>query len=108
MCCERQATAGEAAEEQEETCGQRDRGRVVEEGVTVARAAAGNRLHVHADAREVYDVSGAGDTVIASMAAMLGAGMTMSDAIMTANRAGGIVVGKLGTATVTRAELFGK
>ena len=64
-------------------------------------------LHVHADAREVYDVSGAGDTVIATMAAMLGAGMTMSDAIMTANRAGGIVVGKLGTATVTRAELFG-
>ena len=64
-------------------------------------------LHVHADAREVYDVSGAGDTVIATMAAMLGAGMTMSDAIMTANRAGGIVVGKLGTATVTRDELFG-
>lgn len=63
-------------------------------------------LHVHADAREVYDVSGAGDTVIATMAAMLGAGMTMADAIMTANRAGGIVVGKLGTATVTREELF--
>ena len=63
-------------------------------------------LHVHADAREVYDVSGAGDTVIATMAAMLGAGMSMADAIMTANRAGGIVVGKLGTATVTRDELF--
>ena len=64
-------------------------------------------LHMHADAREVYDVSGAGDTVIATMATMLGAGMPMADAIMTANRAGGIVVGKLGTATVTRAELFG-
>ena len=64
-------------------------------------------LHVHADAREVFDVSGAGDTVIATMAAMLGAGMSMGDAIMTANRAGGIVVGKLGTATVTREELFG-
>jgi bifunctional ADP-heptose synthase (sugar kinase/adenylyltransferase) len=38
---------------------------------------------------------------------MLGAGMPMADAIMTANRAGGIVVGKLGTATVTREELFG-
>lgn len=63
-------------------------------------------LHVHADAREVYDVSGAGDTVIATMAAMLGAGMTMADAILTANRAGGVVVGKLGTATVTREELF--
>jgi len=64
-------------------------------------------LHMHADAREVYDVSGAGDTVIATMATMLGAGMPMADAIMTANRAGGIVVGKLGTATVTREELFG-
>jgi rfaE bifunctional protein kinase chain/domain len=64
-------------------------------------------LHMHADAREVFDVSGAGDTVIATMAAMLGAGMPMADAIMTANRAGGIVVGKLGTATVTREELFG-
>ncbi len=64
-------------------------------------------LHMHAQAREVYDVSGAGDTVIATMAAMLGAGMSMADAIITANRAGGIVVGKLGTATVTREELFG-
>jgi rfaE bifunctional protein kinase chain/domain len=64
-------------------------------------------LHMHAEAREVYDVSGAGDTVIATMAAMLGAGMPMADALITANRAGGIVVGKLGTATVTRAELFG-
>ncbi len=65
-------------------------------------------LHMHAAAREVFDVSGAGDTVIATMAAMLGAGMPMADALITANRAGGIVVGKLGTATVTRAELFGK
>ena len=64
-------------------------------------------LHMHAAAREVFDVSGAGDTVIATMAAMLGAGMSMADALITANRAGGIVVGKLGTATVTREELFG-
>jgi rfaE bifunctional protein kinase chain/domain len=63
-------------------------------------------LHVHANAREVYDVSGAGDTVIATMAAMLGAGVTMAEALVTANRAGGIVVGKLGTATVTKDELF--
>ncbi len=63
-------------------------------------------LHTSADAREVFDVSGAGDTVIATMAAMLGAGMSIGDAVLTANRAGGIVVGKLGTATVTRAELF--
>ncbi|WP_312549011.1 D-glycero-beta-D-manno-heptose-7-phosphate kinase [Massilia sp.] len=64
-------------------------------------------LHVHADAREVFDVSGAGDTVIATMAAMLGAGAPLDMALATANRAGGIVVGKLGTATVTREELFG-
>lgn len=63
-------------------------------------------LHVHANAREVFDVSGAGDTVIATMAAMLGAGASMAQALVTANRAGGIVVGKLGTATVTREELF--
>jgi len=63
-------------------------------------------LHVQADAREVFDVSGAGDTVIATMAAMLGAGSPLDEALATANRAGGIVVGKLGTATVTRDELF--
>ncbi|WP_312440613.1 D-glycero-beta-D-manno-heptose-7-phosphate kinase [Janthinobacterium sp.] len=63
-------------------------------------------VHMPTDAREVFDVSGAGDTVIATMAAMLGAGMSLGDAVRTANRAGGIVVGKLGTATVTRAELF--
>jgi len=76
-----------------------------EEGMSLYTAT--EVLHMHAAAREVYDVSGAGDTVIATMAAMLGAGMPMADAIMTANRAGGIVVGKLGTATVTREELFG-
>jgi bifunctional ADP-heptose synthase (sugar kinase/adenylyltransferase) len=65
-------------------------------------------LHVNANAREVFDVSGAGDTVIATMAAMLGAGASMPEALVTANRAGGIVVGKLGTATVTRDELFGQ
>jgi D-glycero-beta-D-manno-heptose-7-phosphate kinase len=63
-------------------------------------------FNVHASAREVFDVSGAGDTVIATMAAMLGAGAGWQEAVETANRAGGIVVGKLGTATVTRDELF--
>ncbi|MDB5764155.1 MAG: rfaE1 [Herminiimonas sp.] len=62
--------------------------------------------HFPAMAREVYDVSGAGDTVIATLATMLGAGMSLIDAVATANRAGGIVVGKLGTATVTNEELF--
>ena len=63
-------------------------------------------LHVHADAREVFDVSGAGDTVIATLATMLGTRAPLAEALVTANRAGGIVVGKLGTATVTREELF--
>ena len=63
-------------------------------------------LHVNADAREVFDVSGAGDTVIATLATMLGTGAPLGEALVTANRAGGIVVGKLGTATVTRDELF--
>ncbi|WMW79381.1 D-glycero-beta-D-manno-heptose-7-phosphate kinase [Undibacterium cyanobacteriorum] len=61
---------------------------------------------VPATAREVYDVSGAGDTVIASVAAMLAEGRSMLESVQIANRAGGIVVGKLGTATVTREELF--
>ncbi|RJG05247.1 D-glycero-beta-D-manno-heptose-7-phosphate kinase [Noviherbaspirillum cavernae] len=64
-------------------------------------------MHTPAMAREVYDVSGAGDTVIATLATMLGAGMSLVDAVPVANRAGGIVVGKLGTATVTKEELFG-
>ena len=75
-----------------------------EEGMTLYTA--DQVLHMPAAAREVFDVSGAGDTVIATMAAMLGAGMDLAEAVQTANRAGGIVVGKLGTATVTRAELF--
>jgi rfaE bifunctional protein kinase chain/domain len=64
-------------------------------------------MHVPTMAREVFDVSGAGDTVIATMATMLGLGMPIAEAVTIANRAGGIVVGKLGTATVTKEELFG-
>ncbi|MDE1183601.1 D-glycero-beta-D-manno-heptose-7-phosphate kinase [Paraburkholderia sp.] len=62
--------------------------------------------HASAQAREVYDVSGAGDTVIATLAVMLGAGLPLIDAVALANRAAGIVVGKLGTATVDYDELF--
>jgi rfaE bifunctional protein kinase chain/domain len=64
-------------------------------------------VHFPTSAREVYDVSGAGDTVIATLATMLGSGMPLAEAVSIANRAGGIVVGKLGTATVTQEELFG-
>ena len=76
-----------------------------EEGMTLYTD--GQQYHMPAAAREVFDVSGAGDTVIATMACMLGAGAGWNEAVQTANRAGGIVVGKLGTATVTREELFG-
>ena len=61
---------------------------------------------VPAQAREVFDVTGAGDTVIATLAAMLGAGLSLREAMPIANRAGGIVVGKFGTATVSYEELF--
>jgi bifunctional ADP-heptose synthase (sugar kinase/adenylyltransferase) len=56
----------------------------------------------------VFDVTGAGDTVIATLAVMLAAGAGMEAAMRTANRAAGIVVGKLGTAVATHAELFGE
>jgi D-glycero-beta-D-manno-heptose-7-phosphate kinase len=61
--------------------------------------------HVRAQAREVFDVSGAGDTVIATLAVALAAQWPFDRAMALANRAGGIVVGKLGTATVTSEEL---
>lgn len=63
-------------------------------------------VQVPAQAREVFDVTGAGDTVIATLAAMLGAGLSLRDAMPIANRAGGIVVGKFGTASVSHEELF--
>ena len=62
-------------------------------------------LHEAAKAREVFDVSGAGDTVIAALAAMLGGGATLAQAMHVANCAAGIVVGKLGTAVAHREEL---
>lgn len=75
-----------------------------EEGMTLFDAQ--GELHVSAQAREVFDVTGAGDTVIATMAALVGAGLSLRDAMPLANRAGGLVVGKFGTATVSYEELF--
>ena len=63
-------------------------------------------IHVEANAREVFDVTGAGDTVIATLAALVAAGMPLRDAMPLANNAAGIVVAKFGTATVTYEELF--
>ena len=61
--------------------------------------------YVKTAAREVYDVTGAGDTVISALAAALSAGATMIEAAMFANQAAGIVVGKVGTATASADEL---
>jgi rfaE bifunctional protein kinase chain/domain len=74
-----------------------------EEGMSLFRE--GSVLHESARAREVFDVSGAGDTVIAVVGAMLAVHATMVDAMRLANLAAGIVVGKLGTATVNMEEL---
>lgn len=62
-------------------------------------------LHVEAAAREVFDVTGAGDTVIATLGLALAAGASLAEAAVLANLAAGVVVGKLGTAQATPAEL---
>lgn len=74
-----------------------------EEGMSLFHA--GGMFHEKAVAREVFDVSGAGDTVIATLAVMLAHGADWATSIHVANVAAGIVVGKLGTAVVTRDEL---
>jgi len=68
----------------------------------------GARFHVAAQAREVSDVTGAGDTVISTLGVALASGARMREAVRLANRAAGIVVGKFGTAVVTPNELFGE
>ena len=65
----------------------------------------GYMRHFFSDARDVYDVSGAGDTVIATLAVFLAAGESIATAAEWANKAAGLVVGKFGTATVTMDEL---
>lgn len=75
-----------------------------EEGMTLFRPE--GTLHQATVAQEVFDVSGAGDTVIATLGVMLAAGFDLPTAMATANRAAGIVVGKLGTAVVSYQELF--
>jgi D-glycero-beta-D-manno-heptose-7-phosphate kinase len=78
-----------------------------EEGMTLYRPHKfGSRLHVPTQAREVYDVSGAGDTVIATLGVAIAGGLALDEAVRMANRAAGIVVGKFGTATVHAEELF--
>ena len=81
-----------------------------EEGMTLFERAEPGALQRHdvpAEAREVFDVTGAGDTVIATLATLLAAGAPLRESVDYANRAGGIVVGKFGTSVVTADELFG-
>ncbi|MGI0118023.1 bifunctional D-glycero-beta-D-manno-heptose-7-phosphate kinase/D-glycero-beta-D-manno-heptose 1-phosphate adenylyltransferase HldE [Zooshikella sp. RANM57] len=75
-----------------------------EHGMTLLRPS-GIPLHLPAQAKEVFDVTGAGDTVIAVLASALGAGLSLPESVALANLAAGIVVGKLGTATVSAPEL---
>jgi rfaE bifunctional protein kinase chain/domain len=73
------------------------------EGMSLMRG--GESVDIAADARDVYDVTGAGDTVVATLAAALGRGVAVEDAVRLANAAAGIAVGKVGTASVTLDEL---
>lgn len=80
-----------------------------EEGMSLFETRDGESHHVRepALAREVFDVTGAGDTVIATMAVLMACGATVRQAMPIANRAASIVVGKFGTASVSYDELFG-
>ncbi len=75
-----------------------------DKGMTLVDAE-GMLVHVDAEAHEVFDVSGAGDTVIATLALSYAAGATMKEAVELANLAAGVVVGRLGTATVYRTDI---
>jgi D-beta-D-heptose 7-phosphate kinase/D-beta-D-heptose 1-phosphate adenosyltransferase len=75
-------------------------------GIAFFHRDTGEFFHMPTAAREVYDVSGAGDTVVAAFSLAHAAGLPHREAVELANRAAGVVVGKLGTATVTREELL--
>jgi len=100
-----------SSEEELAAKAQKLRGELRLEALLVTRSEEGMTLfadeihHQPALAREVFDVSGAGDTVIATLAVMIAAGADWAESIRVANIAAGIVVGKLGTAVVTRREL---
>lgn len=97
-----------------ETCGRRLHELLGGPAVLITRGESGmtlvdadeSAIHVPTMAREVYDVTGAGDTVIATLALALAAGATMQEAAMLSNIAAGVVVGKVGTATLSSAELM--
>jgi D-beta-D-heptose 7-phosphate kinase/D-beta-D-heptose 1-phosphate adenosyltransferase len=76
-----------------------------DEGMTLFEKT-GRITHIPTCAQEVYDVSGAGDTVIATLTLCKAAGAPLSDAAIVANHAAGVVVGKIGTATVTQQDIL--
>ena len=76
-----------------------------EQGMTLINVSSDSCLHLSAQAHEVFDVTGAGDTVIATLAAALASGQELEQSVHYANYAAGLVVEKLGTATVTSDEL---
>src|SRR5262249_49339209 len=83
------------------------------DGMTVVQAqrapgATASGVHIRTAAREVFDVSGAGDTVVATLALGMAFGATLVDAARLANTAAGIVVGKQGTATVSAGEIIAR
>lgn len=101
-----------ASEDELEQRAQRLRTELSLEALLVTRSEQGmtlfserGRQHIDAQAHEVFDVSGAGDTVLAALAVTRAAGLEWFEAVKWANRAGGIVVGKLGTSVVTAGEL---
>jgi D-glycero-beta-D-manno-heptose-7-phosphate kinase len=101
------------SDEELEVCGRRISEMLGGPSVLVTRGehgmslvgASGEVAHIPTMAREVFDVTGAGDTVIATLALALAAGASALDAAILSNYAAGVVVGKVGTATLTRAEL---
>jgi D-beta-D-heptose 7-phosphate kinase/D-beta-D-heptose 1-phosphate adenosyltransferase len=76
-----------------------------EKGMTLA-ARGQKPVHISSDVREVFDVAGAGDTVVATLALMLGAGGDLQSAARIANLAAGIAVGRRGTSTVSQSDLL--
>lgn len=104
MPCESDEEAKAAAEFAQAQCGADILLTRSEKGMSLF-AIGGEPLHLATSAQDVFDVSGAGDTVVAVLAAALAAGASVNDGMRLANHAAGIVVSKLGTASVTREEL---
>jgi len=104
MPCESDEEAAAAAAKAQEMCGAHLLLTRSEKGMSFFPLGEAP-MHVPTVAQDVFDVSGAGDTVVAVLAAALAAGMPIRDAMRMANHAAGIVVSKLGTASVTREEL---